>query len=236
MGLSGIPGVQGLGGIVPGAAAPAEPEWLEFEVTTTAANQTYSWQITTGNDVNATTQWGDGTTQTHTEPGVFTKTYAAAGTYTVRIKMSFTSFGRFNLRPGTDRTRLTGLLSPIPAFPNLIGIPSICNGCTGLVGATPSGFLRYVDVDFMASMFLNCSGLRVQSDIFGPDTNKFLDRSPDFTNAFRGVGTAVGSPQTAPAIWAYNYGSGVPTSLNTFLLSTNLSNWAQIPAAWGGPA
>jgi len=299
MGLA-LTGTPGISGIVPGAIAvappePVAPEWLEFEVTTTAPNQTYSWQIAAGTGISATTQWGDGTTQTHTAAGIFTKTYASAGVYTVRIQASWATSGTFNLRPNADRTRLTRLLSPIPGFAGLTNLLNFLNGCTGLTGSIPTDFLRYVvnvtnfsalfsgctgltgsiptdflryvvnatnlsnflsgcsgltgstPADFLryvvnatnlSSLLQNCTRLQLTPDILGPDPNRFLDRSVSFSNAFRSVGTFSGTPQgTAPEIWLYNFGVGIPTTSNAFFgNSSSLSNWAQIPAAWGGPA
>jgi hypothetical protein len=142
-------------------AQPASaPEWFEVEITTTAANQTYSWQITAGTAINATTEWGDGTSSTHTATGIYSKTYASAGVYTLRIQASFGSNGAFNMRPNTDRARLTRLLSPIPGFSGLTSLFSLCSTCAGLTGAIPVDFLRYAtNVTILTNLFNGCAGL-----------------------------------------------------------------------------
>jgi hypothetical protein len=268
MGLAGL-ALSGLGAIVPGAVVPPGPEWFEVEVLTTAANQTYSWQIAAGSNASSTTDWGDGSSlDTQAGTGIRTHTYAAAGTYVVRIKAAFGSAGSMNMRPLTDRTRLTRLLSPIPGFVGLASLQNFCTGCTGLAGGIPGDLLRYVvNVVSLAGFFQNCTSLagstpvdllryvvnvsdlssflngcirlQLQPALFGPSPETFFaTRTPNFTGAFRAVGTQAGTPQgTAPALWTYTYG-GAPTTTNCFTQSsaTNLSNWAQIPIAWGGPA
>jgi hypothetical protein len=275
---------------------PVAPEWFEVEVVTTDANQTYSWQISAGSSVSSTTDWGDGNTITQTGTGIRTYTYAAAGTYVVRIQASFSSGGSMNMRPNTDRTRLRRVLGPIPGFAGLTSLASFFSGCTGLTGSIPvdlllyvvnvtslasfffgctgltgsipvdllryvvnvtnlAGFfsgctgltgsipvdlLRYVvNVTSLASFFFGCTGLQLQPDLFGPSPETFFaTKTPNFTSAFRNVGTQAGTAQgTAPALWTYTYG-GTPVRGSCFAnnSATNLSNWAQIPIAWGGPA
>jgi len=248
-------------------AYPDSPEWLEMQVVTTAPNQTYSWQITAGDTINATTQWGDGTSSTHNAIGIYTKTYASAGTYRVRIRASFGSGGAFNLRPNADRTRLNAFFGPIPTFQGLASLMNLINGCTGLTslpsdflwhntsvttmqgmmsGCTgltslPADFLRYnTSVTTMQNMMGGCTRLSLRSDLFGPSiVDRFLNQSVSFATAFQNVGTFAGTPQgTAPAVWTANFGSGTPIRTNAFSggSPTTLSNWAQIPIAWGGPA
>jgi hypothetical protein len=100
--------------------------------------------------------------------------------------------------------------------------------------------LRYViNCNNFNGFLANSTRLRLRADIFGPDPNIFLNRSIDFSSAFRNVGTTSGTPQgTAPTLWLYNFGTGTPTTTNAFGFNnaTSLSNWAQIPIAWGGPA
>jgi len=247
---------------------PPEPTHLEVEVTTTAPNETYSWQISAGTAINAATEWGDGTTSTHTAAGIYSKTYAEAGVYTLRIQASFGTGGAFNMRPSTDRTRLTRLLGGIPAFPGLTSLENCFSECTGLTGQIPTDLLRYVTgVTNLTAFFSTCSGLvgsmpvdflryvtavtnfsffmngcrRVtqSEDIFGLNPeNRFLNQSVNFTDAFSNLGNLPGIPQgTAPAMWTYNYGTGVPIRIRAFNQnSASLTNWASIPAAWGGPA
>jgi hypothetical protein len=219
------------------AIAPSEPEWLEVQVTTTAANQTYSWQSSAGTSPNHTTEWGDGTVTTHTANDIYSNTYAVAGVYTLRIKCSWASGGAFNMRPRIDRIRLTKLISPIPAFPGLSSLSAIFSNSSGLTGLIPVDFLRYTtNVTNHVSLFLNCTQLQMQPNIFGLDpTNRFLNQFPNFTSMFRNVGTLGGTLQgTAPEMWNFNYGTGTPTVAFAFNgnSATNISNYANIPASW----
>jgi hypothetical protein len=100
--------------------------------------------------------------------------------------------------------------------------------------------LRYVvNATNLVSFFRDCTRLQLQPDLFGPSPETFFaTRTPSFASAFRNVGTQAGTAQgTAPALWTYTYG-GTPTTTTCFTdnSATNLSNWAQIPIAWGGPA
>jgi len=265
-------------------------------VTTSAPGQTYSWQASAGTSVSSTTDWGDGSAiDAQSGIGIRSKTYAAAGVYTVRIQASFGSGGAMNMRPNTDRTRLTRLLTPIPGFsgltslsgfildcagitgslpvdlfrynPLLTNVSFFAQSCTGITGSLPVDLFRYnpllttlrnfmvncagitgtLPVDFFRynplvvdyrSLAQACSRLRIQPDLFGPNPQTFFSsRTPDFTSMFLNAGTFAGTPQgTAPAMWTYTYG-GPPTTINCFAGgATSLSNWAQIPIAWGGPA
>jgi hypothetical protein len=245
MGALAIAGNSGNSGIVQQAGAvappgPVAPEWLELEVVTTAPGQTYSWQIVAGSNASSETDWGDGSpVVTQAGTGIRTSTYAAAGTYVVRIQASFTSGGNISLRPNTDRTRLSKILGPIPAFPGLDNLTTFSSGCTGLT-TIPADLLRYVtEVTNFTSFMTNCTRLQLRPDLFGPNPETFFaTRTPIFSAAFRNVGTLAGTPQgTAPPLWTYTYG-GAPATTLCFAgnSATNLSNWAQIPIAWGGPA
>jgi hypothetical protein len=245
MGALAIAGNSGNSGIVQQAGAvvppgPVAPEWLELEVVTTAPGQTYSWQIVAGSNASSETDWGNGSpVVTQAGTGIRTNTYAAAGTYVVRIQASFGAGGAMSMRPNTDRVRLRKLLSPIPGFAGLINLQAFLLGCTGLTSIPPD-LLRYVTaVTNFSSLASNCTQLQLRPDLFGPNPETFFaTRTPNFSTAFRNVGTQAGTPQgTAPPLWTYTYG-GAPTTTDCFALNsaTNLSNWAQIPVAWGGPA
>ena len=269
MGALAIAGNSGNSGIVQQFASPFSPEWLEVEITTTAPNQTYSWQASAGTSVSSTTDWGDGSgLDTQAGVGIRTKTYAAAGVYTVRVQASFGFEGAMNMRPNTDRARLTRLLGPIPGFQGLSSLLNFATGCFNLRGTIPGDLLRYVtQVTNLQGLLFNCQsltgevpenffgaltqavnfttvlascrGLQLQPNLFGPNPGSFFAaRTPNFSSAFANIGIQEGTPQgTAPPLWEYTYG-GAPTTTNCFTLNsaTHLSNWAQIPAAWGGPA
>jgi hypothetical protein len=63
---------------------------------------------------------------------------------------------------------------------------------------------------------------------------RFLNRSVNFTEAFRNVGIAAGSPGIAPELWLYNFGTGTPTKTNCFAGSSlnTATNYADIPVEW----
>jgi hypothetical protein len=300
MGALAITGDSGASGVVRraggGVVGPTEPSWFEIEVVTTGPGQTYSWNASAGTSVSSTTDWGDGSTIIQTGIGIRQRTYAAAGTYVVRIQASFGSGGGFEMRPNVDRTRLARILGPIPGFSGLTTLANFVSGCSGLTGTIPADLLKYVpNVTTLQNFFANCSGLtgtipadllryavsvttlqgfllncsgltgtipidflrylvnatnyngfvsgctnlQLQQDLFGPSPVTFFStRTPNFTSAFRNVGTFAGTPQgTAPPLWTYTY-AATPVRTTCFALNsaTNLSNWAQIPIAWGGPA
>lgn len=143
-------------------------------------------------------------------------------------------------------TGCSGLTGSIPAdllryTTSVTAINAMFQSCSGLTGQVPIDFLRYVTaVVNMSSIFNACTRLQLQADIFGPSasTTRFLNKSVNFTNAFNNMGTFSGTPQgTAPDLWNFSYGTGTPTSTNTFSGNgASLSNWASIPIAWGGPA
>jgi hypothetical protein len=108
-------------------------------------------------------------------------------------------------------------------------------GCTSLT-SIPVDLFRYnIGVTSFTNTFSNCPKLTLRSDIFGIDyANRFLNKSVDFTDALRSVGTLAGSAGVAPALWLYNFGSGTPTKTSCFLgasLST-ATNYADIPVEW----
>jgi hypothetical protein len=122
---------------------------------------------------------------------------------------------------------------------NATTLSSFFRGCTGLT-SIPVDLLRYVEnATTFSSFMLGCTQLQLRPDLFGPNPETFFaTRTPNFSTAFRNVGTLAGTPQgTAPPLWTYTYG-GAPITTNCFTANsaTRLSNWAQIPIAWGGPA
>jgi hypothetical protein len=293
MGALATTGKSGVSGIVRRAESAAAPEWLEFRVVIPAPGDTYSWRIDAGSSVTAFTDWGDGgAIEAHSGVGTFTHVFAAAGSYTVKIKAAFGSGGAFRLTDGgADRLNLAQLLSPIPAFPGLTSILGFCQSCSGLTGSFPVDFLRYattlvtannsffstniggtLQVDFLRYLpnltaagrflqntavtgpipsgffaynnslsnlsffFSGCSRLQMTASIFDGGDQTLARNFNNFANS---VGTFSGTPQgTAPPLWTYSFGDGTLISTNAFAgnSATNLSNWASIPAAWGGPA
>jgi tagatose-1,6-bisphosphate aldolase non-catalytic subunit AgaZ/GatZ len=190
MGALAIAGNSGNSGIVQQAGAVA-PEWFEVEVVTTAANQTYSWQISEGSDASSTTDWGDGNTIAQAGTGIRTYTYAAAGTYVVRIQASFGASGAMNMRPNTDRTRLGRVLGPIPGFAGLTNLTNFFQNCSGLTGSIPADLLRYVvNVTNLTNFFQNCSGL---TGSIPADLLRYVVNVTTLTNFFQNCSGLTGS-------------------------------------------
>ncbi|MDI9523578.1 MAG: hypothetical protein QM237_10070, partial [Bacteroidota bacterium] len=88
--------------------------------------------------------------------------------------------------------------------------------------------------------FLNCTKLELRADIFPMPTGSFSqpdffnDRAMDFTGFCKNAGTAATTQGTAPELWKFNYGVGV-TSTDCFTgITTNLTNYNDIPNNWKG--
>ena len=106
----------------------------------------------------------------------------------------------------------------------------------------PSGLFKYnnVAVDFR-SCFYKCNKLTMPEDLFYDSlgsaidrTNRFAGLSVDFTGFFQQTAATTGGIGTAPDLWD---AEGLFSSADAFTgHSTNsLSNWTNIPSAWGGP-
>jgi hypothetical protein len=114
------------------------------------------------------------------------------------------------------------------------------NGCTGLTTLPNNLFLYNKKATDFRYCFLNCTKLELRADIFPMPTGSFSqpdffnDRAMDFTGFCKNVGTAATTQGTAPELWRFNYGAGV-TSTDCFTgITTNLTNYNDIPASWGG--
>jgi hypothetical protein len=114
------------------------------------------------------------------------------------------------------------------------------NGCTGLTTLPNNLFLYNKKATDFRYCFKNCTKLELRADIFPMPTGSFSqpdffnDRAMDFTEFCKNAGTAATTQGSAPELWKFNYGAGV-TSTDCFTgITTNLTNYNDIPASWGG--
>lgn len=117
-------------------------------------------------------------------------------------------------------------------------------GCSSLE-SVPEYLFKYntSSTSFMY-VFFGCSKLSLNPWIFyGPDgsdidkNNRFLNKTVDFNQSMR-VSSFTGIQGTAPDLWNCNFGTGTPTTTSCFVghSSGSLTNWNDIPVAWGGSA
>jgi len=134
------------------------PTW-NIGIQTTDINQTFSVNIVLGTSPNITVDWGDGTVETFTTTGVKTKTYASAGSYTVKIYGSFASGG--DIRPGSttaERARVQST-SVIPTIPGLTSFSNTFRECTSLTSIPAGLFDNNTAVTNFNSTFFDCTSL-----------------------------------------------------------------------------
>jgi hypothetical protein len=109
--------------------------------------------------------------------------------------------------------------------------------CTGLTTLPTDLFTYNTKVTDFSHCFSGCTKLELIEAIFpDPTTNAnfFAGREMNFTGFCKNVGTAATTQGTAPELWRFNYGAGV-TSTDCFTgITTNLTNYNDIPASWGG--
>ena len=167
------------------------PTTFNFEVTTTAAAQTYSWGVG-GTSITATTDWGDGgAVENHAASGTYVHTYANAGVYTVKVNVTGGTNAAVTFRPGTDRTRLTKILGIFPAWSNVTSLLNCFSGCSGLTGSIPVDLLRYVtSVTNLSSFFSACSGLTGSIPV---DFLRYVTSATNLSGCFNGCSGLTGS-------------------------------------------
>jgi hypothetical protein len=112
--------------------------------------------------------------------------------------------------------------------------------CSNLTTAPALLFKYNTACTSFENVFLNCNKLQLRADLFfdtGEASTRFLNQSVNFNQAMR-IGTFTGTQGTAPALWTCDFGSGTPTTTNCFTGQTtsSVTNHADIPTAWGGPA
>ena len=216
-----------------------------------------TWNMTSGSftlltqtsTYNATIDWGDGTSSTHTT-GSPTHTYASAGQYQISIT------GQYNgLRINYDMVQSSkliavnqwgnvGFTSFERAFwgcSNLVSLPSggitgaenvesfyygfrICTSLTTI----PNGFFDYCvnGLDF-TSCFYNCRNLALPTSIF--NLSALQIKKPNTSACFYVSSTANSPTGTVQPIWNY-----ITTTSNNscFKNNTALTNYSSIPTLW----
>jgi len=128
-------------------------------IQTTDVNQTFSVNIASGTGPNITIDWGDGTVQNYTTTGVKTRTYASAGSYTVKISGSFASGGNIRLGDSFAQKARVQLTSVISTIPGLISFNSTFQDCTSLTSIPAGLFDNNTAVTNFSQCFRGCSSL-----------------------------------------------------------------------------
>ena len=216
-----------------------------------------TWNMTSGaftlltqtGTYNATIDWGDGTSSTHTT-GSPTHTYASAGQYQIKIT------GQYNgLRIDGDTTQRNKLIAvnawgnvgftsferAFYSCSNLVSLPvgSITGAenvmsfyycfynCTSLT-AIPNGLFDYcVNVTTFYGCFAYCKNLALPTSIF--DLSVLQTKQPILSYCFITNSTANSPTGTVQSIWNY-----VTITARNFCLQncTALTNYSQIPELW----
>ena len=216
-----------------------------------------TWNMTSGaftlltqtGTYDATIDWGDGTSSTHTT-GNPAHSYASAGQYQISIT------GQYNgLRIDNDaaqRSKLiainawgnVGFTSFERAFYGCINLVSLPNGsitgaenvtnfsycfarCTSLT-TIPVDLFRYtVNVTSFRSCFNTCRNITLPTSIFS--LSALQTKQPDMSYCFYVSSTAVSHTGTVQPIWDY---VTITVDNDCFLNCTALANYSQIPELW----
>ena len=115
-------------------------------------------------------------------------------------------------------------------------------GCSNLE-TVPDLLFKYntnVTTTGFYQTFMGCNKLQFNSLTFydsGEQSTRFLNKVSDFTQCFYRT-SFTGTQGTAPDLWSCNFGTQTPTKTNCFAEigndETSISNYADIPTAWGG--
>jgi urea transporter len=196
---------------------PTEPTW-DVGIQTTGANQTFSVNIFSGTSPNITVDWGDGTVETFTTTGVKTRTYASAGSYTVKISGSFASGGNIRLGDTTAERARVQSTSVIPMIPGLTSFTQTFRDCTSLTSIPAGLFANNTAVTNFGDTFRNCTSLTsIPAGLFDNNTA---------VTSFTGTFIDCSSLTSIPAgLFASN--TAVISFTSTFI---NCSSLTSIPA------
>ena len=216
-----------------------------------------TWNMTSGEftlltqagTYNATIDWGDGTSSTHTA-GSPTHTYASAGQYQIKITRQYNGL-RIN-NDATQKDKLiavnawgnVGFTSFERAFygcSNLVSLPngsitgadnveSFYNcfyGCISLT-AIPNGLFDYcINVMSFYNCFAYCKNLVLPTSIF--NISALQAKQPVMTQCFSVSSTANSYTGTVQPIWNY---VTITAKNYCFYNNTALTNYSQIPELW----
>ena len=115
-------------------------------------------------------------------------------------------------------------------------------GCFSLTKLPEGLFAKNTAATDFSSCFSGCTTLTLNKLIFGStgrgqeDTDRFIGVTMDFASCFFNVGVDLNSDADAgeaPTLWKYA-GAETWTTTNCFFGATKLSNYSDIPTAWGG--
>jgi hypothetical protein len=114
----------------------------------------------------------------------------------------------------------------------------------GPLTSVPAGLFKYnlLATNFYGA-FQRCNNLVLNQFIFDTTgttgSTRFLNQNVNFSNCFEldsyWDGPYYGANGTAPELWGYNFGTGVPTKTQCFKqrnVSGVTTNYLQIPVAW----
>ncbi|MDY0202302.1 MAG: BspA family leucine-rich repeat surface protein, partial [Tenuifilaceae bacterium] len=156
---------------VPLAQASAEMELVFNTNKSSGTTVTLPLQDT----VNATVNWGDGSSDTYTEAGNQDHTYAAEGTYTVEISGSLTQFGNgWTVTPNLDK------LVAVTSFGD-IGLTSLTGAFRSALNLTQAPTNLPSAVTNTGYMFFGCTSFN--QDISNWDVSNVRNMSYMFCNA-----------------------------------------------------
>jgi hypothetical protein len=134
-------------------------------------NPTFSINIFAGTNPNITVDWGDGTVETFTTIGVKTKTYASAGSYTVKISGSFASGGNIRLGSTNIEKSIVQSTSVIPTIPGLDNFNQSFQGCLELTSIPSNLFVNNPNVTSFLGCFSGCGSLTsIPTNLFANNT------------------------------------------------------------------
>lgn len=216
-----------------------------------------TWNMTSGEftlltqtgTYNATIDWGDGTSSTHTT-GNPTHTYASAGQYQIKITGQYNGLRIDNNSTQKDKliavnawgnvgftsfehafygcSNLVNLPSgSITGAENVISFRSCFRGCTSLT-TIPNGLFKYtVNVTMFGLCFDGCKKLALPTSIF--NLSALQTKQPNMTYCFRVSSTADSHTGTVQPIWDY---VTITSNIYCFLNCTALSNYSSIPTFW----
>ncbi|MDY0347524.1 MAG: BspA family leucine-rich repeat surface protein [Tenuifilaceae bacterium] len=172
------------------------PVTLEFN-TNLSVGTTISLPL--NGTVNATVYWGDGASDTYTAAGNHEHTYAAEGTYTVKIIGSLTHFGNENsVTPNIDK------LVKVTNFGD-VGLTSLSGAFKGATNLTQAPANLPSTVTSTSHMFSGCTSFN--QDIGGWNVSKVND----MTDMLKEVTLSVASYNSLLIEWA---GQAVQSGVN----------------------
>jgi hypothetical protein len=154
-------------------------ETWDVGIQTTFFNQTFSILIL-GTNPNITVDWGNGLIETFTTTGIKTRTYATIGSYTVKIRGSFSANGNIRLGTSTEEKSRVWSTSIIPTIPGLTSFSYTFFECASLESIPEGLFANNTAVTSFDNTFLFCTSLTsIPPNLFANNT-----AATNFNNTF----------------------------------------------------